>query len=213
MDKELISVFQLIVFIFSVMIHEIAHGAIALKLGDPTAKNAGRLTLNPIRHIDFFGSILLPLLLIAVKSPFLIGWAKPVPFNPMNLKDPKRGAGIIAAAGPLSNLLVAAVFGIFLRGLLLAGDAPTFSALAILFNIVVFVNVILAVFNLLPLPPLDGSSILFAFLPRQLYPLQIFLSRYGLYLLMFLIFFGVFDFLQPVIMAIYLFLVGSASIF
>src|SRR3990167_5811299 len=114
MDQFLILIFQLIVLLFSIIIHEVSHGVMANKLGDPTAKNAGRLTLNPLKHLDFFGSFLLPFLLFMAKSPVLFGWAKPVPFNPANLRNPKRDSGFIGLAGPLSNLSMAIIFSLVL---------------------------------------------------------------------------------------------------
>ena len=213
MNEQIVLVFQLIVFIFSVMIHEISHGAVALRLGDPTAKNAGRLTLNPIRHIDPFGSILLPLLLVFLQSPFLVGWAKPVPYNPLNLRDPKRGAGLIGAAGPVSNLLVAAFFGIVYRVIVASGATTEFPAtLAGLAATIVGINVALALFNLIPIPPLDGSSILFAFLPARFFSVQQFLSRYGFYILLFLMFTGGFDFIGPAIRVLYAVFLGRGGI-
>lgn len=205
MDQQIVLIFQLVVFIFSVMIHEISHGAVALRLGDSTAKDAGRLTLNPIRHIDPMGSILLPLFLVLLQSPFLFGWAKPVPYNPMNLKNPKRGAGIIGAAGPASNLLVAAFFAVVYR--VAAGFGATGGAgaatLAGLSATIVAVNIALALFNLIPIPPLDGSNILFAFLPDRFLYMQQFLSRYGFYILLLFMFAGGFDFLGPAIWVLY----------
>src|SRR3989338_4079103 len=111
MDFRII-LFQIIVLFFSVVIHEVSHGVVALMLGDKTAKDAGRLTLNPLKHIDPFGSVLLPVLLLIAQSPILFAWAKPVPYNPYNLKNPKSGAALIAAAGPLSNIILAVIFGI-----------------------------------------------------------------------------------------------------
>src|SRR3989344_8287165 len=108
-------IFALVILIFSVMVHEVSHGAVADKLGDDTARNMGRLNLNPLNHIDPIGSILLPLFLALLNSPVLFGWAKPVPYNPHNLKDPKKGAALIGAAGPLSNMLLATFFGILSR--------------------------------------------------------------------------------------------------
>ncbi|MEK7554937.1 MAG: site-2 protease family protein [Patescibacteria group bacterium] len=210
MDEQIILIFQFIVFIFSVMIHEISHGAVALRLGDPTAKNAGRLTLNPIKHIDLFGSILLPLLLVTIKSPFLFGWAKPVPYNPMNLRDPKRGSGLIAAAGPVSNLLVAAFFGIIYRMIDASGTTtPGAITLAGFAASIVAVNVALALFNLIPIPPLDGSGILFSILPERFSGVQHVLSRYGFYILLFLMFTGGFNFITPIAQALFSVFVGS----
>ncbi len=193
-------IFELVVLIFSVMIHEIAHGFVAERLGDPTARRAGRLTLNPVSHIDPFGSIILPLLL-AIPALFgqpaiIFGWAKPVPYNPDNLKNPKRGSGIIAIAGPLSNLAVAAVFGAFLRFLPLA----SYPALIPLFALIVYINILLAIFNLVPIPPLDGSKVLFAILPasRGTMEFQNWLERYGMMLVLLFIFFG-FELILPIV--------------
>ena len=209
MNSPLVIIFQLLVLIFSVMIHEISHGAVALRLGDPTAKNAGRLTLNPLKHLDFIGSFLLPLALFFLGGP-IFGWAKPVPYNPLRLKNPKAGAGLIGAAGPLSNILLAIVFGILLRLLLPWSALEVVGILIGLFQVIVLINIALAIFNLLPIPPLDGSNILFALLPRKYYLLQQFLARYGFYLLLFLIFFGGFNFIAPIILGLYRLIAGSA---
>ena len=208
MDNPLIIIYQLAVLIFSVMIHEISHGVIALKLGDPTAKNAGRLTLNPLKHLDPVGSLLLPLFLFFVGGP-IFGWAKPVPYNPFNLKNQKKGAGLIGAAGPLSNLLVAIVFGIFLRILAPLAVQESFAALTVLFQFIVIINIALAVFNLIPLPPLDGANILFALLPKKYYLLHHFLARYGFYVIIFLIAFGGFSFITPIIKVLYYLIAGG----
>ncbi len=151
-----IQIFQLIVLIFSVVIHEFSHGYAAYRLGDDTAKNAGRLTLNPLSHLDLIGSLML--LIVG------LGWAKPVPYNPSLLyKDYKYGPLKVALAGPFSNFSVAVIFGIILRL-----TYPYLNPVAIeLLGSVVFLNCLLAVFNLLPIPPLDGSSILAIILPRR----------------------------------------------
>lgn len=161
-------IFQLIVLVFSVVIHEVSHGYIAEYLGDPTARMAGRLTLNPVSHIDIFGSIILPFILIVAGQP-VIGWAKPVPYNPYNLKDPQKGGGLIALAGPMSNLLVAAIFGVCIRFLQVASpfDVAQTEALMTMFIVAVSLNVTLALFNLLPIPPIDGSKVLALILPRR----------------------------------------------
>lgn len=190
-----IIIFEIIVFIFSVVIHEITHGYVAEKLGDPTARLAGRLTLNPIRHIDPIGSILLPILLIP--TGVIFGWAKPVPYNPMNLRDPIRDGAKIALSGPASNFLIALVFAIALR---ITTFISTPVLLPILFILIIQVNVSLAVFNLVPLPPLDGSKILPVVLPRNETGDAIlnFLERYGFVLTLVLVFWG-FQFIVPVI--------------
>ena len=211
MDQTLFLVFQLFVLIFSVMMHEIAHGAVALRLGDQTAKLAGRLTLNPAKHLDFFGSFLLPISLYFLSGGTVVfGWAKPVPYNPLNLRNPKLGAGIIAVAGPLSNLLIASVFGILIRTL---GDGALLGAPIIsLFGVIVYMNVLLAIFNLVPLPPLDGSGILFSLLPSSARSLHQFLMRYGFFVLIFFIVFG-FPYLTPLVEKVYQFMVGGVGVF
>lgn len=208
MENTLFSIFELVVLIFSVMIHEIAHGAVARVLGDSTAEDAGRLTLNPLKHIDPFGSIILPGLLLLIQSPILLGWAKPVPYNPNRLRDPKSGAAKIGAAGPLSNLLIALVFGIFLRIALPLGASETMLLLA---NAIVYINVLLAVFNLLPIPPLDGSQLLFALLPARYEELKNTLLRYGFFILILFIFFGG-TILVPIVRAIYHLFAGPAAL-
>lgn len=177
----MLGIFSLIVLIFSVILHEVSHGYVADKLGDPTARNLGRLTLNPLKHIDPVGSIILPLLLYYLTSGgFVFGWAKPVPFDPRFLRNPRRDAGRIAAAGPITNLLLAAVFGGIVRILTSQGQGG--SILTLLLYIIVEINVGLAIFNLVPIPPLDGSKVLYALLPFGETSLRVamFLEQYGL---------------------------------
>ncbi len=166
------------------MLHEIAHGSMALRLGDPTAKYAGRLTLNPIKHIDIFGTIILPLLLIVTGSPFIVGWAKPVPVNPFNLRDPKWGMLKVAIAGPSMNFLVAIIFGLIIRFIALP------EVMSLLFSIIVFYNFAWGIFNLIPIPPFDGSHILFTFLPDRFNQLKFFLHQYGIFIFIFILFMG-----------------------
>ncbi len=194
-----IMLFSVIVLIFSAIIHEYMHGWAANQLGDPTARLAGRLTLNPLAHIDPFGSIFLPLILILSKVGFVFGWAKPVPFNPYNLRDQKYGPAKVAAAGPLANLVVAAVFGLLVRLLrahpLWLANLPL---LIPLLEVIVFINVLLAVFNLVPIPPMDGSKIIMPFLPYSWQLRFIQLEKHGMLLVLLFIMFG-FSLIIPII--------------
>ena len=179
----MLSLFHFLVLIFSIIIHEVSHGAMAKELGDDTAEKMGRLTLNPLAHLDFFGSILLPLFLfISTSGQFVFGWAKPVPYNPFKLKNPRRDSAILAFAGPLANLSLALIFGILIR--------LKIFPLAVLpyFLTIVSTNLVLAIFNLTPIPPLDGSKILFYLFPSP--KLEIFMLQYGFFLLIFFLFFG-----------------------
>lgn len=213
MDGLTIFAFQLIVLLFSVIVHEVSHGAVALALGDATAKDAGRLTLNPLKHLDFFGSIVMPIsLYILSGGAFVLGWAKPVPFNPFRLKNPKLGAGLIGAAGPISNLIVASFFGLLLRLPLPLGDLTVLPTILMFFNFIIFINVLLAVFNLLPIPPLDGSNMLFSLLPKQFYGLQSFLERYGFFILIVFILFG-FRLIYPIVLWLYQLIAGGQLVF
>lgn len=156
-----LAIFWIAVLIFSVIVHEVMHGVAAEKLGDPTARLEGRITLNPLPHIDLFGSIILPAALVLTGSSFVIGWAKPVPYNPYNFRrGGKWGEAIVAGVGPASNLALALLCGLLLR-------LGVFSGLSEILIIFVFVNTILFLFNLIPIPPLDGSKVLEALLPRS----------------------------------------------
>ena len=177
-------VFLIVVLVISVVVHEVSHGVVANSLGDPTAKNAGRLTLNPIGHIDPIGSIVLPFLLILSHGP-VIGWAKPVPVNPFNLKNQTWAPALVSLAGPGSNLVLALVFSLLVRFLPLETLSPLFSGALVS---IVQLNLYLALLNLLPIPPLDGSHLLFAFLPKSLEPIKMLLARYGFFILLFLVF-------------------------
>ena len=161
---DLATLFQIAILIISVMIHEISHGYMALFWGDRTAQYAGRLTLNPIKHIDIFGSIVLPLLMVLSGTGFIFGWAKPVPYNPYNLRRRNVAEPLVALAGPLSNIIVALILAIVLRiGSLFSMP----NAMMMLLVYAVLINISLAVFNMMPVPGFDGYKVYSAFLPTQ----------------------------------------------
>ena len=189
------AIFYIVILIMSVVIHEVAHGYMALRYGDKTAEYAGRLTLNPIPHLDLFGSILLPALLVLSGSPFLIGWAKPVPYNPNNLSDRKWGSIAVAAAGILANLAIAIFFGLILRFTMGTTMPDGFTSIV---SIIVLVNLVLAIFNLVPIPPLDGSKILYPLLPRSFQPVVSIIEQYSIvFLIIFIVFFS--DVIYPIL--------------
>jgi len=173
---------SIVYLVLAVAIHEFAHAATADKLGDPTARAAGRLTLNPFAHIDPIGTIALPLSLMLLSGgSFAFGWGKPTPYDQFNLQKPRRDVGIISIAGPLSNLLLGSIVALAIHYL-----PYSFSVFLIPF---VIVNISLAIFNLIPVGPLDGQKILFALLPRDLaYEYQIIMNKYGTLLIILLIF-------------------------
>ena len=173
--------FIITALILSIVIHEVSHGYVAQMLGDPTAKLAGRLTLNPLKHLDPLGSIIIPALLVFSGAPLLFGWAKPVPYNPYNLRNQRWGEALVAGAGPLVNIFIAIVFGLLIRFGPAFGLSQAFIGLA---SFIVFINILLAIFNLIPIPPLDGSKVLKTILPFHLaqsyQKLEAFMARYGL---------------------------------
>ena len=199
----MLAVFQIIVLLFSAIAHEYMHGWMAYRLGDTTAKDAGRLTLNPLAHLEWFGSFFLPLVMIFANLPFVFGWAKPVPYNPYNLRDRKYGDAKVALAGPLANLIIAVFFGLILRFL------PMFNlTFAGLLGVIVYINLVLMVFNLVPIPPLDGSKILATFLPADTRQRYLGSERIGFILIiLFVMLAG--DLLMPIVNFFFRIITGS----
>ena len=187
--------------IAAVVFHEVAHGWVAYRLGDPTAARLGRLTLNPLAHIDIFGTILVPLMLIVAHSPFVFGYAKPVPVNYANLRNPKRDMIWVAAAGPVTNLLLALGFTILWKSLaaLTGGEAfPStyaafLAAIALMAQSGILINITLAVFNAFPLPPLDGGRVLVGLLPESLSRKVARIEPFGFIILIVLLMTGALD--------------------
>jgi len=187
----------LFILLFSAILHEIAHGYVADRLGDPTARLSGRLTLNPLKHIDLYMSILLPVLLLLSRSPFLIGGAKPVPIDPFNLKEGRKDVALVSLSGPLTNILLAVIAAFFIkffihsytyadflnRGILSSADIFSY-----FFFAVIHINLLLAIFNLLPIPPLDGSKIFALLLPERDARAYLSLERFSFLFLLLLFF-------------------------
>jgi Zn-dependent protease len=170
--------------LFAITVHEVSHGWVAFKRGDPTAYLMGRLTLNPLKHLDIFGSFIFPGMLILLKAPFVFGWAKPVPVNFMALKDPKKDMIWVSLAGPVSNLILAAASGLLFRLLYPFYEGPgtlLYPVMMILFYLVL-ADSVLAVFNLIPIPPLDGSKVLAGLLPGKLSLRYLSLEKYGMFI-------------------------------
>jgi Zn-dependent protease len=204
-------IFFFIILIFSVVIHEVSHGWAAKVQGDDTAEMMGRLSLNPIRHIDPVGSVLLPLSLFLFSrltgGPGIIfGWAKPVPYVPWRLRDQRWGPALVALAGPASNFTLAILFGLLVRFFGGSGISPAIQ----LFAIIVWVNIFLGTFNLVPIPPLDGSKLFAGLAPRFWGQIEWFMIQYGLFLFFFLILFG-FQFLIPLMIFLFRLFTGIPS--
>lgn len=191
----------------SVVVHEVSHGFIAEAFGDNTAKYSGRLTLNPISHLDIFGSILIPAILILSHSQFLFGWAKPVPYNEDNLSNKRWGTFFVAIAGVMANFLIAIIFGLIVRFTLPLNFSQGFYFIT---STIVIVNLALGLFNLIPIPPLDGSKILFSLLPESFSKILRFLERFSFVLIiLFIIYFP--NVLYPALAYLFHLLTGLSS--
>lgn len=198
--------------LLAITLHEFFHGYVAYKLGDDTAKVMGRLTLNPIHHIEIFGTVLLPLMLILIRSPFLIAWAKPVPINALNFKKPYRDMALSSAAGPLSNLVLCIIFMFIYyyvakpEGAFLGSYQEMFFKMS---RAGIYLNFTLFAFNLLPVPPLDGSRILVAFLPHRFKLLFDRIEPYGFFIVMILIVLRFFDIYMSFMFKIFISILGG----
>ena len=204
-------IFYVVVLIMSIVIHEFAHGYSAYLLGDDTARLQGRLTLNPLKHLDPLGSVILPLFLIILNTGFVIGWAKPVPYNPNNLKKGKWSNVMVAFAGIAANLLIAIIFGLLIRFAPSLGlpiyDQFSVQAFYKICSMIVLMNLVLALFNIIPIPPLDGSKIIFSFIPPQFRYIENFLEKWGMFFLLFFIIF-LWSYVSPLIYIAFSFLTG-----
>jgi len=205
---------SVIPIMFSIIFHEVAHGWMADRLGDPTARERGRLTLNPVPHIDPVGSILVPIVLMILPGKFLFGWAKPVPFNPNRFYqhiNMRKGTMWVAAAGPLSNLLLATISTVIY--VLLFNFFPN-KVLLDFFGVAIFINILLGFFNMIPIPPLDGSKVLMGILPREYDRFFFSIERYGFFILIGLMATGILNMLlYPVVWIVEGFLFAFSYIF
>jgi Zn-dependent protease len=182
-------IFFIAVLLFSVVLHEVSHGHMANILGDPTARLSGRLTLNPLKHLDPIGSIAVPLVMLLAHGP-IFGWAKPVPYNPYNLRNQRYGTLLVGVAGVAMNFALAIVFGLAIRFSGLEAGELLASSLFRAMVVIVGINLVLGIFNLVPIPPLDGSKVLFSLLPFRYRHVQYFLEQYWFLLFIFIFFFA-----------------------
>jgi len=202
---------QITVLIFSVILHEVAHGFVAFRLGDPTAKYQGRLNLNPLNHLDPLGSIIVPALtymmtymMPGMMGGVIFGWAKPVPINPYNFRDRRKGELLVSLAGPATNIAVGVTSALLLR------VVPATTVAFYVLKYMSLINLILAFFNLFPVPPLDGSHILANLWPGRTERIKAFFQRYGMFLFLIFIFFGV-NWVYPLVKGLFFLVSGLSS--
>ncbi len=191
--------------LFAITLHEVAHGWMANALGDKTAKMLGRLSLNPIKHIDPIGTIAVPIAMVALQTGFVFGWAKPVPVSTRNFKSPRKDMAIVAAAGPISNLIMAVFWVlIFKLGTSVISDPAIAKGIMDMGRAGILINLILFIFNLFPIPPLDGSKVLSGFLPPALSNLMDKIEPYGLFIVLGLVYFGVLNTIMTPMLSFFL---------
>ena len=192
------TIISIIILIFSVVVHEVSHGLMADRLGDPTPRLQGRLTLNPLKHLDPIGSFIVPL--ITSLAGFTFGWARPVEYNPYNIQNKRQGEFLIALAGPVSNLILALVFSIIIR--IALSTQTTVGPFIEISSYIVLINLVLAIFNLIPLPPLDGSKLLFAVLPHQYGRLRMTLEQFAPIFILVVVFF-LWQIISPLVLVVF----------
>ncbi len=195
--------------LFAITLHEVAHGWVANKLGDGTARMLGRLTINPFKHIDPVGTVIVPLVMVLLQTGFVFGWAKPVPVNFNNLKNPRKDMAIVAVAGPLSNLAMAILWVFIYKFGTTMGDTNIAKGIMAMGQAGILINLILFVFNLLPIPPLDGGRVLSAFVPASVSDMLDKIEPYGFFIVIGLLYFGVLNAILNPVIGFFMHTIGS----
>ena len=195
--------------LFAITLHEVAHGWIANKLGDSTARMLGRLTVNPLKHIDPIGTILVPLVMVLLQTGFVFGWAKPVPINYNNLKNPRKDMAIVAVAGPLANLAMAIFWALVFKFGMTLGSTNLGEGIMAMGKAGILINLVLFVFNLLPIPPLDGGRVLSAVVPPAVSDVLDRIEPYGFFIVIVLLYFGVLNVILNPVIGFFMHTIGS----